>query len=96
MLMRTHYDSILKIARISILDNGVGIPESNRSRIFEPYFSTKEHGTGLGLAIVRRIVEDHNGFIRALSNEPQGTKIIVELPVNVTEVVVSNQEFSNG
>ena len=94
--IRTHYDNVLKIARIVILDNGVGIPEANRSRIFEPYFSTKENGTGLGLAIVRRIVEDHNGFIRALSNEPQGTKIVVELPVNVTEVIASNQEFSNG
>lgn len=94
--IRTQYDNLLKIARIAILDNGVGIPESNRSRIFEPYFSTKAHGTGLGLAIVRRIVEDHNGFIRALGNEPQGTKIIIELPVNVTEVVASNQEFSNG
>jgi two-component system, NtrC family, nitrogen regulation sensor histidine kinase NtrY len=95
--IRTQYDSLLKIARVAILDNGVGIPESNRARIFEPYFSTKEHGTGLGLAIVRRIVEDHNGFIRALSNEPQGTKIIIELPVNVTEVVKpANQEFSNG
>ena len=70
--------------------------ENIRDSVFEPYFSTKEHGTGLGLAIVRRIVEDHNGFIRALSNEPQGTKIVVELPVNITEVVASNQEFSNG
>lgn len=79
--VRTQYDSLLKLVRVSVLDNGVGIPDSDRDRVFEPYFSTKADGTGLGLSIVRRIIEDHNGFIRALANEPNGTKIIVELPV---------------
>lgn len=79
--VRTQYDSLLKLVRVSVLDNGAGIPESERDRVFEPYFSTKENGTGLGLAIVKRIVEDHNGFIRALANEPSGTKLIIELPV---------------
>ena len=50
-----------------------------------PSNSTKENGTGLGLAIVKRIVEDHNGFIRALANEPRGTKLIIELPVADTD-----------
>lgn len=81
VVIRTQYDTSLKLVRISVLDNGVGIPDADRDRVFEPYFSTKESGTGLGLAIVRRIVEDHNGFIRALANEPHGTKLIVELPV---------------
>ena len=80
--VRTQYDSLLKLVRVSVLDNGVGISDADRDRVFEPYFSTKESGTGLGLAIVKRIVEDHNGFIRALANEPQGTKIIIELPVS--------------
>jgi two-component system, NtrC family, nitrogen regulation sensor histidine kinase NtrY len=71
--------------RVSVLDNGSGIPETERDRVFEPYYSTKEHGTGLGLAIVKRIVEDHNGFIRALANEPRGTKLIIELPVAETD-----------
>ena len=79
--VRTQYDSLLKLVRVSVLDNGVGIPDADRDRVFEPYFSTKESGTGLGLAIVRRIVEDHNGFIRALANDPRGTKLIIELPV---------------
>ncbi|RYZ77338.1 MAG: PAS domain-containing protein [Proteobacteria bacterium] len=79
--VRTQYDSLLKLVRVSVLDNGIGIPDADRDRVFEPYFSTKEDGTGLGLSIVRRIVEDHNGFIRAFANEPHGTKIIVELPV---------------
>ena len=79
--VRTQYDGMLKLVRVSVVDNGNGIPEEDRDRVFEPYFSTKESGTGLGLAIVRRIVEDHNGFIRALGNEPRGTKLIIELPV---------------
>ena len=55
-------------------------PEDRR-RIFEPYFSTKDHGTGLGLAIVSRIVADHHGYIRVHAGEPTGTRFIVELPV---------------
>jgi two-component system nitrogen regulation sensor histidine kinase NtrY len=78
----TKYDSDLKILRLTVADSGCGIPANQRSRVFEPYFSTKEEGTGLGLAIVKRIVEDHNGFIRALANTPRGTKMIIELPVN--------------
>jgi two-component system, NtrC family, nitrogen regulation sensor histidine kinase NtrY len=88
--LRTQYDSLLKIVRISVLDNGVGISESDRDRVFEPYFSTKESGTGLGLAIVKRIVEDHNGFIRALANEPRGTKVIIELPVMEAEALAAS------
>ena len=78
----TQYDHILKTVRLIICDNGEGIPAVNRNRIFEPYFSTKETGTGLGLAIVKRIIEDHNGFIRATANEPKGLKLLIELPVN--------------
>lgn len=78
----TKYDSDLKILRLVVADNGMGIPQSERSRVFEPYFSTKESGTGLGLAIVKRIVEDHSGFIRALPNEGKGTKMLIELPVS--------------
>ena len=79
--VRTQYDSSLRLVRVTVSDNGVGITEDNRARVFEPYFSTKENGSGLGLAIVKRIVEDHSGFIRAFPNEPVGTKVIVELPV---------------
>jgi two-component system, NtrC family, nitrogen regulation sensor histidine kinase NtrY len=78
----TRYDSELKILRLAVADNGPGIPISQRARVFEPYFSTKDGGTGLGLAIVKRIIEDHNGFIRALPNEGRGAKMVIELPVN--------------
>lgn len=80
--VETLYDPQLKLVKLILSDNGVGIPVSSRGRVFDPYFSTKENGTGLGLSIVKRIIEDHNGFIRALPNEPKGAKILVELPVH--------------
>jgi two-component system nitrogen regulation sensor histidine kinase NtrY len=82
IFVSTKYEEDLRILRLTIADNGPGIPQNLRSRVFEPYFSTKEGGTGLGLAIVKRIVEDHSGFIRAFSNEPRGAKFVIELPVN--------------
>ena len=48
---------------IDVIDNGIGLPKENRSRLLEPYVTTREKGTGLGLAIVGRIVEDHGGNI---------------------------------
>lgn len=57
-------------AIIDVIDNGKGLPESNRQRLLEPYMTTREKGTGLGLAIVRKIAEDHNGTIE-LMDAPQ-------------------------
>jgi two-component system nitrogen regulation sensor histidine kinase NtrY len=48
---------------IDVIDNGIGLPKSNRSRLLEPYVTTRETGTGLGLAIVGRIIEEHGGSI---------------------------------
>ncbi len=79
--LQTRYENDLRIARLIVIDNGEGSPSQDRQRIFEPYYSTKESGTGLGLAIVKRIVEDHNGFIRATSNDPKGTKMVIEFPL---------------
>jgi two-component system, NtrC family, nitrogen regulation sensor histidine kinase NtrY len=88
----THYDNVLNIVRAEVSDSGIGIPEADRGRIFEPYFSTKEEGTGLGLAIVKRIIEDHSGFVRAYANEPRGTKIVIELPVVKSQLVAEAVE----
>ena len=81
VVITTHFDNVLKIARIEVEDNGPGIPASLRERIFEPYITSKPQGTGLGLAIVKRMVEDHHGFIRAFSDGETQTKIVIELPV---------------
>jgi two-component system nitrogen regulation sensor histidine kinase NtrY len=48
---------------IDVVDNGIGLPTENRSRLLEPYVTTREKGTGLGLAIVGRIIEEHGGSI---------------------------------
>jgi signal transduction histidine kinase len=50
-----------------------------RERLFLPYFSTKQRGTGLGLAIAAKIVQEHQGTIRAEQNVPAGAKFIIEL-----------------
>jgi two-component system nitrogen regulation sensor histidine kinase NtrY len=79
--LATSYNPSLQLATLTVSDNGCGIPEQDKARLFEPYFSTKKSGTGLGLAIVSTIVSDHNGYIRVRNNEPHGTRFIVELPV---------------
>lgn len=66
--------------KIEVEDKGIGIPEENLSKVFEPYFSTKETGTGLGLAIVHKIIEDHNGSIEVESKLNEGTKFTAKLP----------------
>lgn len=66
--------------RIEISDTGSGISRENLTKIFEPYFSTKETGTGLGLAIVQKIVDVHSGTIDVESVEGEGTKFTVNLP----------------
>lgn len=66
---------------IQVSDNGPGISDENKLKLFEPYFSTKKTGTGLGLAIVSTIVSDHNGYIRVKDNKPKGSIFIIELPL---------------
>jgi two-component system NtrC family sensor kinase len=69
---------------VSVRDTGAGIPESIRSRIFEPFFSTKPpgQGTGLGLSISHGIVKDHGGSIEVQSEEGVGTEFLVRIPLN--------------
>jgi two-component system nitrogen regulation sensor histidine kinase NtrY len=83
VMVSLKYDNILKMVRIEVADNGRGISPENKSRLFEPYFSTKKQGTGLGLAIVSTIITDHNGFIRVKDNKPKGTQFIIELPARI-------------
>ncbi len=66
---------------IKIEDSGPGIPKENLSRIFQPYFSTKEKGTGLGLSIAYRIISDHKGKIEVESDIGKGTVFTVRLPI---------------
>lgn len=81
----THYDENLKMAVITVADNGHGIQPEDREKLFLPYFSKKKSGTGLGLAIVHRIITDHGGYIRVRNNEPTGTRFVIELPAKIIE-----------
>ena len=65
---------------IEVADPGRGVPDSDKEKLFLPYFSTKGRGTGLGLAIVHRIVRDHDGQIHVHDNHPRGTRFEIELP----------------
>jgi len=67
-------------ARIEVTDTGRGIAAEDISKVFEPYYSTKETGTGLGLAIVRKAVDDHHGSISVKSKVGAGTTFTITLP----------------
>ncbi|MDR1803340.1 MAG: PAS domain S-box protein [Treponema sp.] len=65
---------------IIIADTGVGISEENLSKIFEPYFTTKESGTGLGLTVLFKIIKEHQGEVIVSSREGKGTVFTIALP----------------
>jgi two-component system nitrogen regulation sensor histidine kinase GlnL len=71
------------LARISVLDNGPGIPEAMLARLFTPFATSKPHGTGLGLAISRRIVEAHGGRIEVRNRAGGGAEATLYLPLVV-------------
>ena len=81
-------------ARLVIEDNGRGFPE-DRSRLFEPYVTTRDTGTGLGLPIVKKIVEEHGGKIRLEDAEPfegadrGGARVVITLPL--ADILQGNQ-----
>ncbi len=74
-------------ARVVIEDNGVGLPE-DRSRLFEPYVTTRDKGTGLGLPIVKKIVEEHGGTLSLEdAAQGQGARAVLRLPIKAREHV---------
>ena len=68
-------------AEVSISDNGSGISDENLSKIFEPYFTTKDSGTGLGLTVTFKIVKEHMGDISVKSTKGEGSIFTVTLPL---------------
>lgn len=70
--------------KISIKDNGTGIKDEVREKIFEPFYTTKPvgQGTGLGMSIVKGIIDSHKGTIEVISNFGDGAEFIITLPVN--------------
>jgi two-component system sensor histidine kinase AtoS len=77
----TSFDSVQNKVFISITDTGIGIPEENLSRIFHPFYTTRNEGTGLGLAIVNDIIEKHSGQVYAENNKTGGCTFHISLPI---------------
>ena len=69
------------LAEIQIADEGQGIPEATRDKLFTPFFTTKDRGLGLGLALCHRIVEEHKGAIQVTSEPGRGTAVSCFLPI---------------
>jgi nitrogen fixation/metabolism regulation signal transduction histidine kinase len=78
---------------IVVEDDGPGVPEQARERVFDPYFTTKSEGTGLGLAIVKKIVVEHNGSIRVThSVRLGGAALILTLPLPHSLAIAAARE----
>ena len=81
------------MVELTIADTGSGLTDEMRERLFLPYFSTKQRGTGLGLAIAAKIIQEHQGTIRAEKNEPAGAKFIIELrPASMNEDAATDNQ----
>ena len=71
-----------KFIKITVADNGCGIPEDISKKIFDPFFSTKgSKGTGLGLAVTKKVIEEHNGQLEVESTTDVGTSFYITLPI---------------
>jgi PAS domain S-box-containing protein len=89
-----------RYVKISVKDDGVGIPEEHRDRIFDPYFSTKSRGSqkgmGLGLTITHSIVAKHDGYIQLESKCGAGTTVVIYLPAAKPATPPNEQAETNG
>jgi len=74
------------MVRLTVTDNGCGVPEHVMRRAFEPYVTTKPKGTGLGLAIVKKIVEEHGGTAAIANVAPGGARVTIRLPAAARDV----------
>ncbi len=66
---------------IIVEDDGPGIPKEEMNKIFEPFYTKREHGTGLGLAIAKRVIVENQGYLFVDPNKKNGTRFVIQLPV---------------
>ncbi|HOV89317.1 MAG TPA: ATP-binding protein [Syntrophorhabdaceae bacterium] len=77
----TGFEKKKGVAVIKIADNGRGVPDEDKDKVFDPYFTKDKDGTGLGLSIVQSIILEHHGKISIEDNKPEGACFIIEIPV---------------
>jgi len=85
-----------RYVRVSVKDEGEGIPEQNLARIFDPYFTTKQEGSGLGLAITFSIIKNHGGHISVESRAGEGTTFEIFLPALASDEEARVEMTSRG
>lgn len=78
--IETFFNAENQIVTLSVIDNGKDVSREEMRRMFEPYYSKRPGGSGLGLTIVKKIIEDHNGYVRLSKNDPRGLVAQIELP----------------
>lgn len=77
--------------RLTVADNGVGMTDAQRARVFDDFYTTKPEGTGLGLSITRRLVMDIGGVVEVASEAGKGSRFVVDFPAAVTAAEVSEE-----
>lgn len=86
-----------QMARIDVLDNGVGLPKAERHKLTEPYMTTRVKGTGLGLAIVKKVIEEHGGILM-FSDETSlgktGARMCITLPIDGAAIIESRSDVT--
>ncbi len=80
ILIKTRMDNQGERVTFSVIDNGRKVHPGEMKRMFEPYYSKRPGGSGLGLTIVKKIIADHNGYVRLFQNQPTGLVVQMELP----------------
>ena len=73
-----------RFVMLTVVDQGAGIDEDAKGKLFDPFFTTRSHGTGIGLAVVKRIADEHGYLIEVQSQKGQGASFIVSLGRRVT------------
>ena len=83
--LRVRLEEDKKTAVLHIADEGTGIPEEIRDKIFDLYFTTKSEGSGIGLAMTYRILQLHHGSVEVQSNVNRGTEFVMRIPLSAAE-----------
>jgi len=81
-----------RTCRISVDDNGPGVPEAARAKIFQPFFTTRSRGTGLGLAIVQKLVVTHNGLVSVGESPLGGASFQIVFPLRAGDAETATVE----